>query len=759
MLALGLCLVTFLLYLPSLRNRFIAYDDQQYVTENLRVQAGLTWDGVLWAFKNRSATNWHPLTWLSHMLDCQIYGLHPAGHHLTNALLHTANALLLFLLLHRMTANLWRSFAVAALFAWHPLHVESVAWVAERKDVLSGLFWMLTLWAYVSYVEAEGRRKWFPYSLSLFFFALGLMSKPMLVTLPFVMWLLDFWPLRRLQVERGQPCPRESGSPLRADKAVRAPLVLVIFEKVPFLILSGFSCALTLWAQQQAMVSTAGLNISQRLGHALLAYVHYAWVMLLPRHLAVFYPYDKNLPGGELFLAGALLALITAGALAFAKRWPYLLTGWFWFLGTLVPVIGLVQVGEQAWADRYTYLPYVGLFVAVVWAASDLAARTAAIRRALPWLGVAAGAACLALSSVQLSHWRNTRTLFEHVARVTERNPLSATLLGSLLATEGKYDEAIALYRTALSYSPGFPEAHFYLGHAYDQQGKLDEAIAEYQQAVWFKPIQEQTHIRLGIALAKQGKPEEAATHYLAALQANAESAVAHNNLARLLHSKGQLDEAIAQYSAALKLDPSLAQAHNNLGVLLLQKGQTAEGVTHLRRAVRLNPGDIESQINLAQGLADQGQWNEAAELFAKTVTGATTDPNLHCRFALVLSHLHGTREAMSEFAAALLLQQDFPDALDGLAWILVTDPDSQIRNGAQALPMAERACELTGRNDPKKLKTLSAAYAEVGRYPDAILTAQTASELAAKAGLKALANECLALRKQFEAGQPWRAQ
>ena len=400
-----------------------------------------------------------------------------------------------------------------------------------------------------------------------------------------------------------------------------------MLEKLPFLALSAISCLVTLWAQQQAMASTAGLRVSHRVGHSLVAYLHYLGAMIVPRHLAVYYPYPKALPGTEVLLAGALLALITGLVIWSARRLPYLAVGWLWFLGMLVPVIGLVQVGDQAWADRYTYLPSIGLFIAVVWGLSDAALRAKAVRVALPWLATAVGAALLVATSVQLTYWKNTRTLFQHAAQVTRNNPLSATMLGSLLATEGKYDQAIEYYREALSYSPGFPEAHFYLGNAYDQQGRLAAAIAEYEQAVWYQPISEQAHIRLGVALAKQQKPEQAAAHYYAALKLNPESAVAHNNLAKLLHSQGRLDEAMQQYEAAVSFDPKLAQAHNNLGVLLLQKGRVAEGVAQLRDALQLKPGDPESQLNLAQGLVDQQQWSEAADLFAKTVTGGHARP------------------------------------------------------------------------------------------------------------------------------------
>jgi tetratricopeptide (TPR) repeat protein len=692
-----------------------------------------------------------------------------------------------------MTGALWRSALVAALFAWHPLHVESVAWVAERKDVLSAFFFMLTLWAYGRYAEVSclksrvsslapqvsrpqstddaprstlhGSRFTFHasrfYLLSLFFFACGLMSKPMVVTLPFVLLLLDYWPLERFRsLESGvQSLKTNPHSPQPTAQTARKSQIVyrILLEKLPFLAFSAIGCVLTVSAQQPSIVSTAGLRVSQRLEHALVAYVHYLGGLFVPRRLAVYYPYEKAVPATEVVFAGLLLLALTILVFRFAARRPYLAIGWLWFLGMLVPVLGLVQVGEQAWADRYTYLPSIGLFIAVVWGFSEFAQREHAAKTILRWLAAAVGLALLVGTWVQLRYWKDTRTLFEHAAQVTRNNPLAATLLGSLLADEGKFDEAIQYYRTALRYAPGFPEAHFYLGHALDQQGKLDEAIAEYQKAIWYKPIREQTLLLYGAALAKQGKPDQAAAHYLAAIKLNPQSAVAHNNLAKLLHAQGRLDEAIQHYSVAIESDPGLAQAHNNLGVLLLQKGRVAEGVAQLREALRLKPGDPQSQLNLAQGLVQQAQWGEAAELFTKTVTAATADPNVRCQFAKALAHLHRPREAMSQFASALLLQQDLPDALNGLSWILATDADPQVRNGDQAYAMAERACELTGRKDAEKLKTLAAACAESGRFSQALSDAQTALDLASKNGQKEVADECRLMLGAFRAGKPWR--
>jgi len=775
LLGVVLGVVTLALYLPSLRHGFLDYDDQQYVTENPHVRAGLTIKGFIWAF-GCHASNWHPLTWLSHMLDCQLYGLQPAGHHLTNVVLHAANTVLLFLVWNRMAGSMWRSWLVAALFGWHPLHVESVAWVSERKDVLSAFFFMLTLGTYAKYVSSvecgvwsvEGKKVvqspksnvqnslvW--YVISLLFFALGLMSKPMVVTLPFVLLLLDYWPLKRIQL------------------AVTSYQLLfrLLLEKIPFFVLTAVACVLTLVAQTKgyAVVSTAGLPTLTRLTHALVSYLHYLGATFLPRHLAVYYPYQTFMPAAEVVTAGVVLALLTAIAVRFGRQQPHLLVGWLWFLGMLVPVIGLIQVGDQAWADRYAYLPLVGLFVAIVWAAANMQQSSGAVGTPRPTpmmvgrgvptapviVVIGIGVALLTLTSLQLRYWKSTRTLFEHTMAVTRSNYMAITLLGSLSAKERKLDEAIDHYKTALSWKPAYPEVHFFLGNALDQQGKLEQAIGEYKQALWSRPLQEQTHIFLGIALAKQRKFDEATSHYIAALKLNPESAVAHNNLARVLQTEGRLDEAMEHYSAAVKYSPGLAQAHNNLGVLLLARGNGTEGVRELREALRSNPGDLETEYNLATALNQQGQWSEAADLLTKIVTRAPNDPNAHYQLGVAFSHLLKTRDAMSHYASALLIQQDFPDALDALAWLLATAPSSGTRNGVQAVGMAERACQLTEQKDASKLKTLAAAYAEVGNFPNAIAAATNALNSAINGGRTNLAKECQAMLTNFIAAKPWR--
>jgi protein O-mannosyl-transferase len=811
-ICLALGLITLAVYAPSLTHSFLAFDDQQYVTENPRVQAGLTWSGVAWAARTHYASNWHPLTWLSHMLDCQLYGLKPAGHHLSNILLHTANTLLLFLVLSRMTGAGWRSACVAALFSWHPLHVESVAWVAERKDLLSTLFFLLTLGAYARYVEVlsleskvqspssaecgvrsaengvqnDADRSPLPaphstlhaprstlhvllfYLLSLLCFALGLMSKPMVVTMPFLLLLVDYWPLSRF---------RFSG--LRAQGR---RLGFLLAEKIPFLVLSGVGCALTVAAQAGSftIVSTDRLPLDRRIPHVLASYVHYLAATVAPRHLAAHYPYPATTPPIETASAALLLCLLTLLAIWLAARRPYVLVGWLWYVGTLVPVIGLVQVGDQAWADRYTYIPLIGIFIALVWGAADafdtwcrfpvsepggrLQAQSASsvrMRRGaavfLFVLGTGIGVALLVGTSLQLRYWKSTRTLFEHAAAVTQHNARALTLLGSLLAEEGKREEAARLFLRALNYSPENPETHFHLGKVLIEEGKVDEAIAHFSRSLWSKQWADRAHLQIGEALAKQQKYAEAIAHFQAALAANPHLAMAENNLARIFHSRGRLDEAIHHYQAALRLNPQLPQAHNNLGVVLLQKGRLAEGVVQLKEAVRLNPSNLALQLNLAQVLNQMEDWQQAAELFAQIAPARPNDAQLHFEFGLALAHLQKTREAMSHYARALRLQPDYPEALDRLAWIAATDPRPELRNGEEAVHMAERACELTGRKEARMVATLSAAYGETGRFAEGIQAAEEAKRLADTLGQQEVIVKCRGLMEALQSGKPWR--
>jgi tetratricopeptide (TPR) repeat protein len=685
---IGVCVflvaITFAVFGQTLRHEFVNYDDGMYVYENPVVTRGLTLKGIEWVFTHIVLSNWHPVTMMSHMLDCQLYGLNAGGHHLTNVLLHTGSVLLLFLVLRRLTGFLWRSAFVTAVFAIHPLHVESVAWVAERKDVLSGLFFLLTVWAYARYVEKQSRvegrassagggslaldpRRWtLDYCLVLLFFALGLMSKPMVVTLPFVLLLLDYWPLNRL-----------SGF---------TPKVLfrLVAEKIPLLALSGAACVATMVAQKEIIMPEP---VALRIGNAVVSYVIYLRQMVWPTGLAVLYPYPRALPGWEIALTAGLLAAISAGVFLGRQRRPYLLMGWLWYLGMLVPAIGLVQSGLRAHADRYTYQPQIGLYFALTWWVADLSVGWRHRREVL-------GAGCLIIlaalifsACTQTMYWRNSESLWTHTLACTSDNDVAHNDLGYALFQKGRMDEAILHFQTALRIKPDYALACYNLGNALLQKGRRDEAMIRFQEALQIKPDYAEAHDNLGNLLLQNGRVDEAMVHYQKALQIKPDSAEAHNNLGNALFQKGRVDEAIAQCLAALQIKPDYADAHDNLGNLLLQKGNADEAIAQFKQALEIKPG--------------------------------------------------------------------FPEALNNLAWVLATSSQGLLRNGGQAVELAERANRLTGGDNPVILHTLAAAYAEAGRFGDALRSDQKAVALARAAGQPDLVEQINVELKLYAAGLP----
>ncbi len=558
-------------YAQTLNHEFINYDDDVYVYDNPAVAAGLSGAGVVWAFTHAHGGNWHPLTTLSHMLDCQFYGLRPGGHHLTNVLLHAATVLLLFLLLRRLTGALWRSAFVAAVFAVHPQHVESVAWVAERKDVLSGLFFVLTLWAYARYAQRSPSQRpnaglW--YGLALGLFALGLLSKPMLVTLPLVLLLLDFWPLQRL---------------------VKGNVWRLVFEKLPFLVLTVVGCVVTVGVQQEAVESLAVVDLSARLGNAVVAYVEYLGQLFYPAGLALLYLHPGQRPLWP--VAGALLVLLTisVGVLVGHRRMPYLLVGWLWYLGMLVPVIGLLQVGLQARADRYTYLPEIGLYILLAWGAVAFWGNWPC-RRAVLGSGAGAIIAGLLLAAhAQTAYWKNS----------------------------------VSLWSRTLACQPGHYLAHNYLGYESDQQGKLAEAVQHYGLALQLKPDDPLARVNLSKVLIEQEKWGEVIQTCQLALQLHPAPKVeglAHNNLGYALSRQGWLDEAIQQYRLALQLTPASALAHINLGNALYRQGKWEEAIQHYEEELQLQPGDADAQNNLGLALVNWGRPAEALPHFQKAL-------------------------------------------------------------------------------------------------------------------------------------------
>jgi len=553
-IVISLCLVLAVLavYGQVAHHGFVDFDDNIYITENTHVMSGLTPEGIRWAFTTAHASNWHPVTWLSHMLDCQLYGMDPGQHHLTSLLFHIMNTLLLFLVLRRMTGNIWPSCFVAVLFAFHPLNVESVAWVSERKNVLSTFFWMLTLWGYARYVERPGIGR---YLQVLLFFILGLMAKPMLVTLPFVLLLLDYWPLGRIRI-----WPEER-TQTDTDPSQRASVLDLVKEKIPLFALSAVSGIVTYLGQDSigALRVLDDYPVSVRISNTLVSYAGYLKKMIWPTGLTCFYPHPGDtLSLGLIIGSGLLIACITGLSVYAAKRHPYAVVGWLWYIGTMVPVIGLVQVGDQAMADRYTYIPFIGLFIVLAWGIPRLFVR---LPYRKPVSLVAAGLLISALAVTawyQTGHWRTNRTLFHHMLNVTSNNHIAHNGIGLVLANQGKTTEAIRNFKDAIRVKPNYDRAYINLGNIFAEQGNLDQAADSYEHAIACNPNNAKTHNNLAVAMTRQGKTTGAVAHFRAALRINPEYVNAHNNLGLALKAQGKDEAAQYHFVKASKINAKL---------------------------------------------------------------------------------------------------------------------------------------------------------------------------------------------------------
>ena len=612
LILLGLAVVTFGIYAQVIGHRFIVLDDISYVEENPAVNRGVTLGGLAWAFTTFREGNWHPLTWIAHMIDSQIFGTFAGGHLLVNALIHTANTLLLFWLLLRTTHARWSSALVAALFALHPLHVESVAWASERKDTLSTFFGLLSLIAYTRYAEAPSIRR---YAWTAVTLALGLLAKPMLVTWPFLMLLLDYWPLGRFaavipsEVEAATQPPQAARPGFQSRRTTskltpRGPstslgmtIKKLIIEKIPLFVLVAASAVVTSIAQSRAgaVRTFTEVPVALRLWNALVSYAKYLLRAFWPNDLAVFYPWPKGgIPAWQVIGAAVLLIGITAFCVFERKIRPYLIVGWLWFMGTLVPVIGLVQVGGQTMADRYFYIPSIGLFIAIVFGLADIAER----RRIAPWVGAAMANVVVVvlatLTNAQIHRWTNSFTLFKHTLTVAPRNFAIEGDLGYALQRSGQLDEAAAHFEKAIQIQPNDQMSQLYMGIARFHQGRVPEAIEHAQVAIHLQPDSAKAHNLLGMALAKQNRNEAALDEVRRAAELDPKDAEIRNNLGLTLARLGRAPEAVGEFHEALRLDPKNASAHSNLGLLLLASGKPEESILEFEAALQINP-DLEA--------------------------------------------------------------------------------------------------------------------------------------------------------------------
>jgi tetratricopeptide (TPR) repeat protein len=694
--ALGVCLllllVTLIAYARVCWSDFVNYDDPFFVTANPHVQARPSLEGLWWALTTTVAAHWHPLTWISLQLDRAAYGMNAWGYHLMNLLFHCANTGLLFLAIWRMTGAVWRSALVAALFALHPLHVESVAWISERKDVLSGFFWMLGLLAYAVYAE---RPSFFRYLMVALAFGLGLMSKAMVVTLPCVLLLLDYWPLGRFSLLSSLPDPPRQG--VRENRREKVAIWWLILEKLPLLAMAAAVSAITVVAQFKDRIESPTVGRTERIGSAIAAYQAYLIKTLNPTELVVFYPHvgsgsEHGFPMAAALVLGALtlLALVV-------WRQPYLLVGWLWYLGTLVPVIGLVPIlGGQAMADRYTYIPLIGIFLALSWGLTDLCTWLRVPKVvAITGAGLVFGA-CVAVTWVQIGYWRNSKALWSHTLRVDPDNYLAHHNLGSLLVQEGALDEAAEHLSRAAAADPHGGLSHYALANILAHQGRVDDAIRYYSEALRITPIWPDVHKKLGALWASKGNLEKARSHYAIVLAGNPNDAEAQQRLAWLLIRHGELEEAARHLSAILQKDPTSASAHHGLGVIRALQGKPEEAVPHCRRACELQPNLYLCHVELGHVLQMLGKGDAAKAAYER----------------------------------ALRLDEKWPERTNAEAWRLATDPAAALRNGLLGVHLAAEVNEATGWQNPVYLDTLAAAYAEAGRFADAQATARKAMSL-----------------------------
>jgi len=584
-----LCIITLAVFMPVSRCDFISFDDPQYITANPKVSGGLSVENSRWAFTTGHASNWHPITWLSHMVDCEIFGINPGGHHITNLLLHIINTLLLFALLKKVTGKVWQSGFVAALFALHPMHVESVAWISERKDVLSTMFWLLATAGYIRYAR-KSSALW--YIVTMLLFALGLMAKPMLVTLPFVFLLLDYWPLERFRTKN-----------IHEESVESKGLYGLIIEKVPFFILSAGSSVVTFMVQLSggAVEKMDVTPLKFRFANSIVAYTKYIGKMFWPTDLAIFYPHPgKSLPLWQVGTSFLLLVTVSVLIIRYKDKYKYLPVGWLWYLGTLVPVIGMVQVGAQAMADRYSYVPFIGLFIIVSWLVPELLQKW---KNRNILLGITSAVILCVLSVLtyfQVGYWQNSRILFEHTLKVTENNHIALSHVAESLRKDGRLDEAIELNRKGLQIQPGYFFAHIGLGRAFMEKKQFDKAIVHFTSALKERPDDFNILSCLGIAYGQRGDLDKAVVYFQKAVEVKPDSTQALDNLGHALARQGKFDESLVYLQKTVELDPDAHTSRYHLARVLAKKGKLKQSVEHYKNALQLKPDWPEVNNNLA---------------------------------------------------------------------------------------------------------------------------------------------------------------
>jgi tetratricopeptide (TPR) repeat protein len=740
-------------------NDFVKYDDDEYVTENEYVNTGFSWENIRWAFTAGKVSYWHPLTWFSHMLDCELYGLRPGLHHLTNLIIHIANSLLVFLVFRAMTGAVWRSAFVAAVFALHPVNVDSVAWVAERKNVLSTLFWLLVMWEYTSYVRRGGVWR---YLVTLLLFVLGLLAKPMLVTLPFVMLVLDYWPFGRLDFGG-------EGNKVKAGVR-RSQIFRLVWEKVPFFVLSGVSVYLSSLSVRRLGITTSTelVPMKLRIGQGIISYVSYLWMLIFPRRLAVFYPYPEGVAVWQSTGALLFLVFLTFLLVWVFRRKRYLAVGWLWYLGTLLPVIGLVQAGLwPAVADRWLYVPSIGVFIVVAWGIGEFVGQIR-VRQIAPgaacdsdlvvkWryrrigLGITAGVVLVVLlicTRAQLRHWQNSFTLFGHALEVTDDNCVMHNNYGAALYDEGRFEEALVHLNEALRINQDYLKACRNIANVFLKQEKYNEAIANLSKAAHIGKEQAEVYRALGFAYGQLGEHGLAIQHYNRALQIDPDYLDARRDIGNLFLRQERYNEAIAHLSKIAYMSNEQAEVHRSLGFAYGQLGEHGLAIQHYNEALRLDPEDLRIRNSLGRLYLARGRFRESIRCFEEVLRIKRDWLDVYISLGLAYSKLGDYGSAVKNWTEAVNIKPDLPSVLNNLGWILAVTKDTKLHNPAGAVKYAEKACELTQYNRPDFLDTLATANAAVGDFPEAVKTAEKAIALALSLGRENLAAE---IKKRLE--------
>ncbi|MGB8226155.1 MAG: tetratricopeptide repeat protein [Sedimentisphaerales bacterium] len=764
-----LAVITIIAYEPLRHNGFVGYDDDEYVLDCPQVRQGLTLETLKWAFAEPHFHNWHPITTLNYLIEYEFFGINAFGYHLTSLLLHIINSLLMLMILKKMTGAFWPSVFAAAVFAVHPLQVESVAWVAEQKNVISGLFWLLTIAAYIRYAEkpAAGR-----YIVLLLVYGLCLMTKAIVVVVPFVLLLLDFWPLRRI---------------------TRNTMGRIIIEKIPLLISAVLLIVVTTLAQKSggAIKTMPYFAFQYRLENAIVSYARYPVMMVYPVNLAVFYPH----PGPKIALWQPLLAMLTLAVITglvfyFGRQRRYLITGWLWYVGTLVPVIGLIQLGGQAMADRYMYLPMVGLLIIIAELLSEAAQKWRNSRYVLFVISGVIFIVLIIVTRNQVRYWKDDFTLFGHAIDVTKNNEnmhynighayqqkgqfekamehykealriepgdlQAMNNLGVLLLSQKKTDEALKIFEKAVQLNSRYIDSINNLGLALREKGRVKEAMEKWQQVLDLEPMQPEAHYNIGVTMLRNGGYSQAVEHLRKALEKKRNWVEVYNYLGTAYMAIGQFKAAMDSYNEAIKLKPNDINIESNIALTLAKLGKTEEANQIWQRILARDPENFKAHYGLGRLLADKKQLDEAMEHFNKVLQAKPDWFEIHLMIADVYYKRKELTLAVQHLREAVRLKNDCSEAMNLLAWIEATAKDISIRNSDEAVRFASSACELTANKNPVLLDTLAVAYASAGRFNDAIKTAQTAVKLADEHKLTKLANEISEHLKLFKAKQTY---